>query len=175
MISMPHGLCTWRLMDALRTITRPLLFASATLLLAITITRFIRINMSPSVPIGFYMLHAVPPTLTVGELVLVPVPEPFFPFAHWWIPLLKPVAGLPGALLTIVEDRFYIDGKDFGPVLSVSQGRPVPRMTTPRLVQPGEVCVAVKVPRAIDCRYMAPTPVSQIQAVATPLWTWGAP
>ena len=64
---------------------------------------WVRLNISASVPRGFYRLHRVPATLTYGQLMLVDVPEAL---RLWWsrrTPLLKPVAGLPGDILTVAR------------------------------------------------------------------------
>ena len=149
-----------------------ILLASATLLLLVGSTRLVRLNISASVPYGLYALHAVPQTLRRGQLVLVPVPASMMVFHPWWLPLLKPVAGLPGDILTIQDQHFYINGEDFGPVATESQGHTVPQIMSPRVVQAGEICVASKASRSMDCRYMGTTSVAKVQAVATPLWIW---
>ena len=150
-----------------------ILLASATLLLLVGSARLVRLNISASVPYGLYALHAVPQTLRRGQLVLVPVPASMMVFHPWWLPLLKPVAGLPGDMLTMQGQHFYINDEDFGPVATESQGHTVPQLASPRVVQAGEVCVATKAWRSLDCRYIGVTPLSQVQAVATPLLTWG--
>lgn len=130
-------------------------------------------NTSPSVPLGLYRLHAVPPTLPRGVLVLLNPPAVLHP---WWpahIALLKPVAGLPGDVLTIQDERFYINTVDYGPVSAEAAGLRLPRVSSPRQVQEGEVCLASTVPKSFDCRYSGPVPQAAVKAMATPLWTWG--
>lgn len=143
------------------------------LMLALILSTFIvRLNISPSVPYGLYRLHAVPSQLAYGQLVVARVPPSIQPWQRPWVLLLKPVAGLPGDVLTVQAGRFYINGEDFGPVLLDTQGQQLPQVQSPRVVQVGEVVLASKAPRTLDARYMGPVPVQSITALATPLLTW---
>jgi type IV secretory pathway protease TraF len=92
-------------------------------LLCVCSLPWVCLNISPSVPLGLYRLHHVPDTLTYGQLMLIDVP---IALAPWWprkTPLLKPVAGLPGDVLTIREGHFYINATDCGPVSAVAAAR----------------------------------------------------
>ena len=74
-----------------------------------------RLTLSPSVPRGLYRLHRVPAAVTYGQLGLVDVPEALRP---WWprrTPLLKPVVGLHGDVLTVHEGHFYVNARDSAP------------------------------------------------------------
>jgi type IV secretory pathway protease TraF len=132
----------------------------------------VRLNVSPSVPRGLYCLHRVPATVTYGQLVLLEVPPSL---TLWWphaIPLLKPVVGLPGDVLTVVEAHFYVNTIDYGPVLAASGSTRLPQVASPTVVGEGEVCLASHVHNSLDCRYSGPIPLTAIRAVATPLWVW---
>ena len=65
-------------------------------LTAVVSTRWVRLNLSPSVPVGLYRLTAVPAEVSRGTLVVLPVPARVHHVWPSWIPLLKPVAGVPG-------------------------------------------------------------------------------
>ena len=133
---------------------------------------WLRLNLSPSVPLGFYRLHQVPASLTYGQLVLVDVPETLRP---WWprrMPLLKPVAGLPGDVLDVWQGHFYINAVDYGPVFLEAAGMPLPQWVKVLEVPPGAVCLATPVVRSLDCRYTGPIPQAALKAMATPFWTW---
>ncbi len=133
---------------------------------------WIRLNLSASMPLGLYRLHRVSEPLRYGQAVLLDIPEALRP---WWpsrMALLKPVAGLPGDVLIIVQQRFYINGDDYGPVFEQAAGLALPRLPVPMVVREGEVCLASKVMKSLDCRYSGPVPVERITAVATLFWTW---
>lgn len=171
--------CVFRLMGVwgrswpvVLPVNRRLLFLGSVLLVLLLSTRVVRLNISPSVPYGLYQLHAVPGQLGYGQLVVAHVPPSISPWHPFWIPLLKPVAGLQGDILTVQEGRFYINGEDFGPVLRDAQGQPLPQISSPRVVQAGEVVLASKAPRSLDGRYTGPVPQRSITALATPLFTW---
>lgn len=131
-----------------------------------------RVNLSPSVPMGLYRLHAVPATLDYGDLVLFPVPASVRPWHSAWFPLLKPVAGLPGDTTCINSNGYTINGADYGSVHTEADGKPLPRLRGCFLVVPGQVLTASSVPKSLDSRYFGPVPLAAVRAVATPLLTW---
>ena len=147
---------------------------AATLLVGVGVASlpWVRLNLSSSLPRGLYRLHAVPPVLTRDMLVLVPAPSLMQAWYTARAPLLKPVAGVAGDMLTIHADRFYVNATDYGLVYRSAAGRPLPLLAVPQQVPAGEVCLASLAPRSLDCRYYGTTPIADIRAVATPLWTW---
>jgi conjugative transfer signal peptidase TraF len=149
----------------------PLISGVGVLLLVCSLP-WVRLNLSASVPRGLYRLHQVPTTLTYGQLVMVDVPAAFRP---WWprrMPLLKPVAGLPGDVLTIQDGHFYINSQDYGPIVVEAAGQTLPHMASYMVIDAGAVCLASRVPRSLDCRYTGPVARETLKALATPLWTW---
>ena len=101
---------------------------------------WVRLNISASVSRGFHRLHRVPAPLTYGQLMLVDVPGALRP---WWprrTPLLKPVAGPPGDVLTIRDNHFYVNERDYGPVIQTAAGMPLPQVSSPTVISTGEVC-----------------------------------
>jgi len=67
----------------------------------------IRLNTSPSVPIGVYAMRHLPPVLSRGLLVVLPVPVSVRTW-HGSIPVLTPVAGLPGDLACAFSQRLIL-------------------------------------------------------------------
>src|SRR4029453_14028218 len=77
-------------------------------LAAVVSTRWVRLNLSPSVPLGLYRLTPGPPALARGMLGLTPVPASVQPWLSPWRPLLKPIAGLPDDRACNVEEALVI-------------------------------------------------------------------
>ena len=67
-------------------------------LAAVVSTRWVRLNLSPSVPVGVYAVRRVPAQLHREELVLLPAPANVRPWHSRLVRLLKPIAGLPISL-----------------------------------------------------------------------------
>src|SRR2546421_10835461 len=72
--------------------TRSSLVLGVLVLAAVVSTRWVRLNLSPSVPVGVYRLARLAPPLARGTLVLLPVPDPGRPRAS--LPPPQPVAGI---------------------------------------------------------------------------------
>jgi conjugative transfer signal peptidase TraF len=133
---------------------------------------WLRLNVSPSVPLGLYRLHRVPDHLDRGMLVVVPVPTSVQAWQSRWLPLLKPIAGLPGEVMCIDDEGLWINGHWYGPMLMEAAGRPLPRLRGCSTVQRDEVVVASDAYHSLDARYFGPVPISSLSAMATPLLTW---
>jgi conjugative transfer signal peptidase TraF len=153
--------------------TRSSLVLGALVLAAVVSTRWVRVNVSPSSPYGLYRLAAVTPPLTRGTLVVLPVP-PAVRFWHSaWLPLLKPIAALPGDLVCPSDAGLWIAGQAYGPVYLEAGGAPLPRLQGCVRVPAGAVFLASPAPRSLDGRYFGMTPVADLTARALPLLTWG--
>jgi type IV secretory pathway protease TraF len=122
------------------------------LLTAVVSTRWVRLNVSPSVPYGLYLLRPVPAPLARGMLVVLPVPVSVRPWHSRWLPVLKPVAGIPGDVICAVDDILYVNDADFGPILREAHGQPLPHFTGCLVVQDDEVFLASAVPQSLDSR-----------------------
>ena len=162
----------------MRRRTRPAgiarILTATTLLVGVGVASlpWVRLNLSSSLPRGLYRLHAVPATVTRGMLVVVSAPPAIRPWYTAWAPLLKPVAGVAGDVLTIHDDHFYINETDYGPIHPQAAGRPLPLAPLPLVVPHGEVCLASPAPRSLDCRYFVTTPIAHLRAMAAPFWLW---
>jgi conjugative transfer signal peptidase TraF len=143
------------------------------ILATVVSTRWVRLNLSPSVPCGLYRLTAIHAPLTRGTLVVLPVPARVRPWQAAWVPLLKPIAGVAGDVVCHTEHTLFVHGTDFGPVYQVAHGQPLPQIAEGCLrVQEGDVFLASPAPKSLDSRYFGPVPVTSLTALAIPLLTW---
>jgi len=142
-------------------------------LAAVLSTRWVRLNVSGSLPYGLYRLAPVPQFLTRGTLVLVPVPETVQHVWSQWVPLLKPVAGVAGDTVCNLDSVLRIDGVSYGPILRTAHGRHLPHMLEGCFVVPeGEVFLASHAVGSLDSRYISFVRLTDLIAAARPLWTW---
>jgi conjugative transfer signal peptidase TraF len=161
----PHGSPSWRPWP--RRVSRV-----GVLWLLVLSLGWLRLNVSASVPLGLYRLHRVPASLEQGMVVVLPVPASVRAWQWRWLPLLKPVAGLPGDAVCITDDGLWINAHWYGPVLSESNGRALPRLRGCFTVGPSEVVLASAAPRSLDSRYFGPVPIADLSAMATPWLIW---
>jgi type IV secretory pathway protease TraF len=140
-------------------------------------TRYLKVNLSPSVPVGLYWLRSVPSTLDRGMLVVLPVPESVRPI-HGSIPLLKPIAGLPGDVVCVFLRRLFVHTEDwvnYGHVHPSWKGQPLPQAMDDdacRIVPEGAVFLASPALNSSDSRYYGPVAIAGLTARAIPLLTW---
>lgn len=135
-------------------------------------------NASPSVPIGFYRVRPVD-TLRVGDLAVVAPPERIARFmaARGYlpadVPLVKPVAALPGQQVCRTALRIAIDGADVGYALEHDRfGRPLPAWQGCQVIGEGMLFFMNPARRdSLDGRYFGPLPASTVIGRATPLRT----
>ena len=142
-------------------------------LAAVVSPRWVRLHLSPSVPYGLYRLTALGAPLARGTLVVLPVLACVQPWHNRWVPLLKPIAGLPGDTVCHRDHTLFVNGADFGQVLREAHGQSLPQIAEGCLVvQPGHVLLASAVPGSLDGRSCGMPAVSTLTARATPLLTW---
>jgi len=156
----------------MRLPTRGTWILVACVLAAVGSTRVLRLNVSGSVPYGLYAVRPVPAHLDHGMLVVLPVPRSVRAWWSSWVPLLKPVAGLAGDCVCHQDHILYVNGADFGPVLQTAHGRPLPQLQGCLVVQAGEVFLASSVVHSLDSRYFGGVSVTDLTAVALPIFTW---
>jgi len=154
------------------------------------------INVTASMPVGFYEKHALPGTITPGLTVLLCPPSPEAspairqaikdnwliksnnaPCKNHLVPFLKNIAAVPGQKITINMSGIYVDGNKLGktkiqPVAKNGEAivhYPLGTYT----VKPGEVWVWDNSSKwAYDSRYWGPISVGNLIASASPVLTW---
>jgi type IV secretory pathway protease TraF len=108
------------------------------------------LNMSPSVPVGFYWLTAVPLKVDRGTFVLVSAPLSIQHVWPSWVPLLKPVAAIPGDMVCAQEAHLLVNRVDYGPIVG-THNRPLPHLDPGcQTVPEGMVLLASPVPKSLD-------------------------
>lgn len=144
----------------------------------------IRINTSPSLPIGLYRASPDPN----ANLIEFCPAEPFGSLAasrgyrdrgicgDGAAPLLKPVVANPGDIVKLSDRGIEVNGKllpNTAPLTADTKGRPLASWKFGRYtVQPGTVWVASSYNRrSFDSRYFGPVPTSSIRERVRPLLT----
>ena len=156
----------------MRPPTRGTWILAACVLAAVGSTRVLRLNVSGSVAYGLYAVRPVPAHLDHGMLVVLSVPRSVRAWWSSWVPLLKPVAGLAGDRVCHQDHLLSVNGADFGPVLQTAHGRPLPQLQGCLVVQAGDVFLASPVVHSLDSRYFGGVSVTDLTAVALPIFTW---
>lgn len=134
-------------------------------------------NETASVPVGLYRVRPGS-ALHVGDIAAIRLPDRlalllakrgYLPFG---VPLLKPVAALPGQNVCRAKDSVTIDGDHAGDALgSDHRGRPLPVWQGCHRLSPSEIFVMNPAePRSLDGRYFGPLPASAVIGRAVPLW-----
>lgn len=134
-------------------------------------------NASASAPIGLYRIDPdAPPRL--GDLVAIDPPPALAGFLARsgylprGLPLLKRVAGLPGALVCRSGTFVTVDGAGAARALARDRAhRPLPVWTGCRTVGRGELFLLNAAPDSLDGRYFGPLPAAGLIGTAHPLLT----
>jgi len=148
-------------------------------LAAVLSTRGVRLNLSPSVPVGFYRLAPLSVPLARGTLVVLPVPASIQAFHSRWVPLLKPVAAVAGDVVCVWGETLWVWDQTaaaaptwYGLVWQAHEGKPLPRVEGCHLVEDGTVFLASTAPNSLDSRYYGAVPITTLTAHAFPLLIW---
>lgn len=134
-------------------------------------------NASGSMPRGLYALRPMA-ALRPGMLVAIRPPVHLASYLAGrgylpaGVPLLKPVAALPGQCVCRTGRRVSIDGLTAGMARSRdSRQRPLPVWQGCRVLRPGEVFLMNPAkPDSLDSRYFGSLPMVQILGEAVPIW-----
>lgn len=146
----------------------------------------LRLNTSPSLPVGLYRTTSDP----AAKLVEFCPPEPFARLAikrgyrsagncsDGAAPLLKPVIAKSGDIVEISARGIVVNGRlipNTAPIAADSKGRPLSAWQEGRyVVQPDSVWVASSFhERSFDSRYFGPVSVHAIRDRVTPVLTGG--
>jgi conjugative transfer signal peptidase TraF len=144
----------------------------------------IRINTSPSLPLGFYIATSD----AAGGLIEFCPTEPFASFAlsrgyrdrgscrDGGAPLLKPIVARPGDVVEFSSQGISVNGKllpNTQPLAMDTKGRSLrPWPFGSYAVKPGSVWVGSSYnKRSFDSRYFGPVPTSSIRERLRPLLT----
>lgn len=138
------------------------------------------INATASLPLGFY--RRVNRPVAKGALVLFRLPA-LAPGAAATRPyargnLIKPVVASAGDRVSISKTGVVVNGV---PLTASAQldtdldGQPLPHPFLCDYVLKGDELLTMSSynPRSFDARYFGPISQFQVQAVLTPVWTWG--
>lgn len=133
-------------------------------------------NASASVPIGLYMVTPVRP-IGLGDIMVVRLPEPAAHLAderHYLprtVPLVKPVAALPGDRVCAIGSTITIDGHAVATRRARDRiGRPLPWWSGCEDLRNGRLFLLAPIADSFDGRYFGPTDEAAIIGRATPLW-----
>jgi type IV secretory pathway protease TraF len=146
-----------------------LLAVLGSLLLA---TRWLVLNVEPSVPTGLYRKVTLPASLTRGMLVILPVPPAVWPWHARRFDFVKPIAAIAGDQVCVLSAGLWINGEPYGPVYTEAHGVALPRLRGCFEIDTGYVFLATKTFHTLDSRYFHSIPIHNIKAMVVPLWTW---
>ena len=140
-------------------------------LLLLVGTHWVTMNISPSVPVGLSRFMPIEGPLQQGDLLQAPAVAFGRSWLASWLPLLKPVAGVPGDEVCIQPEGVWVHGESYGAVYQEHKGQPLPVFWGCHVVGAGEVFVASHAPKSLDGRYFGMTRVVDAHKVLL-LWTW---
>jgi len=148
----------------------------------------LRVNTTPSMPVGIWRVTPPVADLRRGEVVTVCLPDgdaarlaaergyvPAGSCPDGREPLIKPVAAVAGDLVFVTWASISVNGLDLdgtAPLDRDTAGRPLqPFPAGAHQVQLGQVWLLAGFMRnSFDSRYYGPIPVESVQSVAHPVW-----
>ena len=148
----------------------------------------LRVNATASMPRGIWRVEVARARIERGEVVSVCLPDRVeireaaqrgyisvgaCPGGHE--PLIKPVAAIPGDLVTVTARGVAVNGErvaDSGALGKDSAGRPLRPIAAGAYRVPADAVwlLSGHDPRSVDSRYFGAVPVSNIQGIARPVW-----
>lgn len=143
----------------------------------------LRVNVTPSLPLGIYRAGELADTVSVGELVCFDVSHPSAPadaraYLGPELLLLKRVIAVAGAVIDRDPSTgvLRVDGlpQRCLPVFEKdSAGADLPGLRFPIVVPPGTVWLGSDHARGFDSRYFGPVPLRALSCGhVRPVWTW---
>lgn len=151
----------------------------------------LRINETPSLPLGLWRLEGQPAVIERGQIVSFCPPDAALfrlgrergYLSHGrcpgdFAPLLKPVAAVEGDVVEVAPEGVSVNGAripNTAPRILDSAGRDMPPARFGSYTAgPGEVwLVSSFTAMSFDSRYFGSLPAAQIEGAARPLWVWG--
>ena len=147
----------------------------------------IRVNTSPSIPLGFYGISAEPVVRGAYVLVCPPAWDVFEearsrgyigagPCPGGYGYLMKRVLGVSGDDIAVADEGVFINGH-LQPRSTLrtrdGAGRPLPKITHRyRLADADLLLMSEASETAFDGRYFGPVPRANVEAVIRPILTW---
>jgi conjugative transfer signal peptidase TraF len=145
----------------------------------------LRVNLTPSYPLGLWRLVPLDRAVAVGDLIFICPPQaPAFEIARergyvrhglcpsWSSPLIKTVAALAGAHVEIAES-VIIDGRaapHSSPRMVDAEGRALGAWSG-GVVPAGTIFLLSQYAGSYDSRYFGPIPVAGLLGLAQPVLT----
>ncbi len=148
----------------------------------------LRVNATPSMPLGLWRMAPDHAPLRRGDVVVVCLPDtapvrvatergyiPSGNCAGGFEPLVKPIAATAGDVVAVSAAGVAVNGQavlGIAQLVQDSAGRPLRRVPAGAYpVAPGEVwLLSGHDPRSFDSRYFGPVPAANVQGIARPLW-----
>ncbi|UYG53921.1 conjugative transfer signal peptidase TraF (plasmid) [Comamonas endophytica] len=176
-------------MPRLRRLSRAIALAAMALLLGAAACGLagLRINTSPSIPLGLYRMSGMP-VARGAHVLLCPAQTPAFALAlqrgylgAGFCPggygyLMKQVAAAGGDEVGFAMEGVRVNGRllDASAALPMDQGgRRLPRYPQgTHILGPDQVLLMSTRRTAWDARYFGPVPLAQVEGVIVPLLTW---
>ena len=155
--------------------------------LVLALCSVVRLNVSPSVPLGFYRIVDEPVARGVLVVACVPAASARVARERGYLaagscpgaaqPVLKRIGAVPGDRVDLGPDGLGVNGTrlpDSAPAASDSRGRRLHHAPWGRtVVAPGEVwLIGIETTRSWDSRYFGPVPLDHVHAVR-PVLTLG--
>jgi conjugative transfer signal peptidase TraF len=148
----------------------------------------LRVNATPSMPLGLWRMVPDDAPLRRGEVVVVCLPDTAPVRAGMergyilpgncpggFEPLLKPIAATAGDVVAVSAAGVAVNGQQVHGTAQLAQdsaGRPLRSMAAGAYpVASGEMwLLSGHDPRSFDSRYLGPVPTANVQGIARPLW-----
>ena len=148
----------------------------------------LRLNDTPSMPVGLWRMVPDRAPLRRGEIVVVCLPDTALTrvgAARGYLPsgscpggsepLIKPIAATAGDVVAVSAGGVSVNGQpvhDTAQLAADSAGRPLMAVSAGvHSVPQGEVwLLSGHDPRSFDSRYFGPVPEANVQGIARPVW-----
>ena len=150
----------------------------------------LRVNATPSMPVGLWMVRATSLSPGRGEIIAVCLPDSSSAreaFHRGYIgagscpggtePLVKPIAAIGGDVVAVSAAGIAVNGMPISNTASLSRdeaGRPLQRVPAGLYRVPSRELwlLSGHDPRSFDSRYFGAVPVAGVRGIASPIWLW---
>jgi conjugative transfer signal peptidase TraF len=150
----------------------------------------LRVNATPSMPVGLWMVTAASLSPRRGEIIAVCLPDSSparEAFRRGYIsagscpggaePLVKPIAAIGGDVVAVSAAGIAVNGVPIANTAPLSRdeaGRPLQRVPAGLYRVPSRELwlLSGHDPRSFDSRYFGAVPVAGVRGIANPIWLW---